>query len=339
MEFATRATGSQRVLRLIAHTTQLAMVTVVVGGVAFAGGGRTLAPEAPVPSSTPVPTPFPTPTPEPTPTPVPAKPSQIASPEITEAQELLTSLGYWLDEIDGKAGPKTAHAVMAFQKVEGLERTGSLTPDVLQTIRLASTPKPAFTGGGRHIEIDLGRQVLFDVDASGVVTRILPVSSGNGRAFTSQGWTRRAVTPQGKFKVQRKIAGWRISPLGALYYPSYIVGGIAIHGAPSVPGYPASHGCIRIPMHTAVEISRLMPVGTSVIVHAGGGGGVPQQRDTASPPGLDSPDASEPMEPTPTPTPTPTTTPTASPTPTPEPLPSAPLPTPTPSPDPTPEPA
>jgi len=53
-----------------------------------------------------------------------------------------------------------------------------------------------------------------------------------------------------------------------LYYPSYILNGIAVHGSPSVPTYPASHGCIRVPMYAAKELSGLMPVGIEVIVYA-----------------------------------------------------------------------
>jgi lipoprotein-anchoring transpeptidase ErfK/SrfK len=31
-----------------------------------------------------------------------------------------------------------------------------------------------------------------------------------------------------------------------MYKPYYFRGGYAIHGSPSVPGYPASHGCVRV---------------------------------------------------------------------------------------------
>ncbi len=37
-----------------------------------------------------------------------------------------------------------------------------------------------------------------------------------------------------------------MSYLGELYNPYYFLGGYAIHGSPSVPNYPASHGCIRV---------------------------------------------------------------------------------------------
>jgi lipoprotein-anchoring transpeptidase ErfK/SrfK len=52
-----------------------------------------------------------------------------------------------------------------------------------------------------------------------------------------------------------------------MYYPVYIVGGIAIHGSPSVPRSPASHGCIRIPMYAAKAFHDSTPVGTPVHVY------------------------------------------------------------------------
>jgi lipoprotein-anchoring transpeptidase ErfK/SrfK len=121
--------------------------------------------------------------------------------------------------------------------------------------------------GYAHVEINLSLQRLFVVDEFGRVVKTLPVSSGNGKRFTSQGWTRRAITPMGRFTIFRKIAGWRKSPLGMLYYPSYISQGVAIHGSRSVPSKPASHGCIRIPMSAAKEFSELTPIGTVVLVY------------------------------------------------------------------------
>jgi lipoprotein-anchoring transpeptidase ErfK/SrfK len=77
----------------------------------------------------------------------------------------------------------------------------------------------------------------------------------------------RAHTPRGKFTVVRKISGWRRSSLGLLYYPNYIVNGIAIHGSLLIPAFPASHGCIRIPMFASKEVSEMLPVGTIVVVY------------------------------------------------------------------------
>jgi len=52
-----------------------------------------------------------------------------------------------------------------------------------------------------------------------------------------------------------------------MYYSNYISGGVAIHGFRTVPIQPESHGCIRIPMFAAREVSKLMPIGTIVLVY------------------------------------------------------------------------
>jgi hypothetical protein len=124
-----------------------------------------------------------------------------------------------------------------------------------------------FESGYAHVEVDLGRQRLSVVDDSGRVVKTLPVSSGSGKLFTSEGRTRRAITPRGRFTVVRKIRGWHESPLGMLYYPNFITEGVAIHGSRSVPPRPASHGCIRIPMAAAKEFFDTTPIGTVVLVY------------------------------------------------------------------------
>jgi hypothetical protein len=185
---------------------------------------------------------------------------------IIEAQRLLTDLGYWIGKIDGKWGDASRHGLIAFQKVERRKRTGRLAFAELSALRTAVRPAPRERGVA-HIEVDLQRQVLFVVEPDGTVSKILPVSTGNGKTFKIEGETDRAITPSGRFRVYRKLEGWRKSPLGLLYYPSYILGGIAIHGNPSVPAQPASHGCIRIPMFAAEAFSKITPIGTQVIVY------------------------------------------------------------------------
>ncbi|MEW6207583.1 MAG: L,D-transpeptidase family protein [Acidobacteriota bacterium] len=194
------------------------------------------------------------------------KQSEMKPEAVMEAETRLAGLGYWTGPVDGKFDGATRHALIAFQKIEGRKRTGELTMDELIALRSAQRHEPRETGF-EHVEIDLCLQVAFMVDSAGVVSKILPISSGSGELFTSEGWTRRAVTPTGRFTIQRKIAGWRKSPLGLLYYPNYITGGVAIHGNPLVPARPASHGCIRIPMFAAKGFSEMNPVGTVVLVY------------------------------------------------------------------------
>lgn len=188
--------------------------------------------------------------------------------ERIETEQRLSDLGYWTGPVDGDFDGGSRQALIAFQKVEGRQRTGRLTREELQAMRLAVRPVPRHQGYA-HIEIDLTRQVLFLIDATGSITHILPVCTGNERTYVDHGQTHRAHTPRGTFKVLRKIAGWRRSSLGLLYYPNYIHSGIAIHGSLAMAVYPASHGCIRIPMFAAKELSELTAIGTEVIVYEG----------------------------------------------------------------------
>ena len=191
---------------------------------------------------------------------------QIGVNERRQAEQRLRELGYWTGPIDGKFDSASRQALIAFQKVEGRARTGNLTSTELNALSTASRPRPRFEGYA-HIEIDLTRQVLFVIDETGTVNRILPVSTGNEGRYVDHGEVHRAHTPRGTFKVLRKINGWRLSSLGLLYFPSYILNGIAVHGSLSVPPYPASHGCIRVPMFAAKELSGLMPIGIEVSVY------------------------------------------------------------------------
>lgn len=51
-------------------------------------------------------------------------------------------------------------------------------------------------------------------------------------------------TGTGRATGAARPASWQ--PLGVLYRPKYFVGGVAVHGYPNVPPYPASHGCVRV---------------------------------------------------------------------------------------------
>lgn len=190
----------------------------------------------------------------------------LTTAEVLEAEQQLSDLGYWTGPIDGNIDNASKQALIAFQKIEGRKRTGVLTIPELEVLRLASRPEPR-DATFAHIEIDLSKQVLLIVGDAGTVTKVLSVCTGSEKPYTDRGKTQRAHTPRGRFTVTRKINGLRVSSLGALYYPSYIINGIAIHGSPSVPPYPASHGCIRIPMFAAKAFHDMTPVGTIVVVY------------------------------------------------------------------------
>jgi len=191
--------------------------------------------------------------------------ASLTRAQTFEAERLLSQLGYWTGRVDGRVDEGTKSALIAFQKWEGREITGKLTLDELEAIRNGVPPK-ARDLGYAHVEVDVERQVLMLVDDEGAV-RVLPVSTGSDKPFMDQGQMSVAYTPRGRFVVYDKTYGWENGDLGSVYYANYITGGVAIHGYLTVPTTPASHGCIRIPMFAAREVSRLLPVGTIVLVY------------------------------------------------------------------------
>lgn len=193
--------------------------------------------------------------------------AQRLTPElIAEAEQRLSDLGYWTGPIDGIFDAASQHALIAFQKIEGRKRTGRLTSEELDALRVANLPQPRDPSYA-HVEVDLTRQVLMVVESDGKVTHILPVCTGNEKPYFDEGRWQRAHTPRGTFVITRKINGWRLSSLGLLYYPNYIYEGIAIHGSLIIRTYPDSHGCIRVPMFAAKQFSEMTPVGTIVVVY------------------------------------------------------------------------
>ena len=185
--------------------------------------------------------------------------------ETKEAERRLDELGYWTGPVDGVLDTATKSALIAFQKWEGRPITGKLTAAELEAIQNGTTPQ-ARDLGYEHVEVDIDRQILMLVNDDDRV-RVLPVSTGNGKPFIEHGEDSVAYTPRGRFVVYRKTFGWEDGQVGSVYYANYISGGVAIHGYLSVPAQPASHGCIRIPMFAAREVSKLTPRGTIVLVY------------------------------------------------------------------------
>ncbi|HLN98919.1 MAG TPA: L,D-transpeptidase family protein [Pyrinomonadaceae bacterium] len=193
------------------------------------------------------------------------KHASLTRAQTREAESRLSDLGYWTGAVDGLFDPATRSALTAFQKWERRPITGQLTLAELEAIRASTSPQ-AREPGYEHVEVDVDRQVLLVVNGKGSV-RVLPVSTGKGKNFIEDGETSIAYTPRGRFIVYDKVVGWEKGSRGSMYYSNYISGGVAIHGHPNVPIHPASHGCIRIPVFSAREVSKLMPVGTIVLVY------------------------------------------------------------------------
>ena len=204
---------------------------------------------------------------EPPPPPPPGLGPGDEGPAVLALEQKLDTLHYDVGDVDGSFDRITAYAVMAFQKVKGMDRSGRATDDVVAAVDAEQGDPPSLVTGGppTRVEVDIDRQVLFLYEG-GTLSKILPVSTGSNARFCSEGWCRKAVTPGGSYEVYRAGRGWEIGPLGGLYNPLYFNGGVAIHGAQSVPAGPASHGCVRIPMNAAEWFPTRVGVGTAVYV-------------------------------------------------------------------------
>jgi peptidoglycan/xylan/chitin deacetylase (PgdA/CDA1 family)/lipoprotein-anchoring transpeptidase ErfK/SrfK len=188
-------------------------------------------------------------------------------PEVAYLEKTLEETSYSPGPRDATFDYPTLQAVYAFEKTHRLTRDGVVTPSQMTRLAVSRRPRaPRHKGRANFVDIDISRQVLFEVRKR-KVRHTLPISSGNEENYVYNGVTYTAHTPRGAFVVERKIAGWRTSHLGRLYFPSYFVGGFAVHGSPSVPTSPASHGCVRLPMFVAKGFFYRNPIGRAVFVH------------------------------------------------------------------------
>ena len=171
---------------------------------------------------------------------VPVPPSPRLKPpdkHVKQIQQRLIKLGYLLPgAADGRLGPVTEEGILAFQKWEGLDRTGSLNARTESRLAVAAHPVPISLGGAeKRAEVLLGRQVALLIVGNRVV-RTIAVSSGKPST----------PTPPGNYRVYAKIRRWWSTPFREwLPWAVPFVGGIAFHEYLNVPGYAASHGCVR----------------------------------------------------------------------------------------------
>ena len=312
-------------------TTRSAQAPVAPVGVPTAPGApASQSPAGVDPSSPAVPAAVPSESPE--------VASPVASPAVTRkpsstydvvaAQRVLTDGGYYVGALDGRPGPTLRSAVMAFQKVNGLGADGAVGPATLKALAAPRTPVLKGSSPSNRVEIDLSKQVLYVVKG-GKVSRIMPVSSGNGATYRQKdGSTARALTPVGYYTIQRRIVGERKADLGTLYDPQYFYGGWAIHGSNSVPAGPASHGCVRVTRTDAKTLLSSLSNGMTVYLY----GGAHTFPAGSSAPGTDNPTGDTPSDTAPAPTATASATPSSAPSRQPSTAPASPAPSPSPSP-------
>ena len=172
-------------------------------------------------------------------------------PSVRILERRLAELRYALRGVDSYFSYDTRDAVLAFQKVNGLARTGRVSPTVWRRLQTAHVPW-ARLPGRTHTEVDKTRQVLFEVE-DGRVKRVVHVSTGAT-----------GNTPVGRWRIYSKVPGFLPS---GMFYSSFFLRGFAIHGYPSVPPYPASHGCVRTPIWVAPSLFAWSRYGGTIYVY------------------------------------------------------------------------
>jgi len=170
---------------------------------------------------------------------------------VLALQRELTRLRLYRGPLDGEFGDATAYAVVTFHKVMGVERTFAWEEgDSALVADFVLPPLPDRPDEPSRLEADLGRQLLFLFE-DGQVAEVVHISSGGTYRYWSarQGAWVWSGTPRGDYTLFRHALGWQCDPVTGwcIYNPWSFTPYYALHGYRSVPEYPASHGCVRIP--------------------------------------------------------------------------------------------
>jgi L,D-transpeptidase catalytic domain len=155
----------------------------------------------------------------------------------------------------------TSHALIAYRKMTSLERVPHAGRRVFELLEHgAGGFRVLYPRDGRHVEADLTKQVLAEIEPGGHVHAIYTMSSGKPST----------PTVIGHFNVYSKTPG--VNSEG-MVDSNYFIRGYAIHGYPEVPTFAASHGCLRVPIPDAPAIYGWVQMGTAVDVYNESGGG------------------------------------------------------------------
>lgn len=194
---------------------------------------------------------------------------------IAVLQQRLLDLGFWVQAADGNYGLTTQQAVMAYQKWNGLSPSGKVDAPTAQRLSIPNCRPTATIKSGDALEVDKGKQLALFV-VGGKLLWVINTSTGGGYFYEETDKvnggrvTGTAITTNGTFHIYRVSDDPAYhGTLGTLYRPRFIVGGIAMHGYPSVPNYPASHGCVRV-TNAAMDMvwaTNLLPIGRTVVIH------------------------------------------------------------------------
>jgi len=195
----------------------------------------------------------------------------MKGPAVRSLQQRLAALKYYPGRIDGQFGLDTLEAVWAFKEVQGFPinfgNQAVVSLAVERRLVHPSAPKVLVPrGGALRVEVNMGNETLVLYNRN-KVELISHVSTGAG-CLPNQGcgW----ITPTGNFQSLGYSPGWIRVPLGQMYNSVWFIGTVfAIHGEfnSSVPFYPDSHGCVRIPFDVANIFHTLIKIpGTPIYI-------------------------------------------------------------------------
>ncbi|HEX3510738.1 MAG TPA: L,D-transpeptidase [Solirubrobacteraceae bacterium] len=193
-----------------------------------------------------------------------------SGPSVRLLQSELDVLHYAVP-LSGVLDEGTGRALIAYRKMNGLERVPYAGRQVFALLaRHAGSFQVLYRRDGRHVEADLTKQVLAEIEPGGRVHAIYTMSSGKPST----------PTVIGSFRVYLKTPGVNTE---GMVDSNYFIRGYAIHGYAEVPTYAASHGCLRVPIPDAAAIFAWVQQGTPVDVYNEGGGGSGRVRSNAGP--------------------------------------------------------
>ena len=159
--------------------------------------------------------------------------------------------------VTGYYDDATARGVLAFRKTNEMGRDGYALKEVFAMLMRGQGAYelryPNAGKNGKHVEFDWSRQVVV-LARGGKPYRTYHTSSGAPST----------PTVFGSYRFYLKTPG--TNSLG-MVHAAYFIGGYAIHGYASVPNYPASHGCLRVPIPNAASIFNWIDIGDPIFTY------------------------------------------------------------------------
>ena len=111
-----------------------------------------------------------------------------------------------------------------------------------------------------HVVVDIGKQRAYLLDSSGTILINTPISSARPGCYT----------PRGGFSMSDRVRSGKVSTIYGVSMPFWMRLSGTAYGmhAGYLPGFPASHGCVRLPFDMAQLIYDHTSYGTQVNIYS-----------------------------------------------------------------------